>query len=226
MIRQTLGRYLIALVLNAGFRQGSQHEIGLHSPSGAARVPRPPGSAAVWQLFGGGCCAFLAGCSGDRQTSGAEAEGRGGTAPGADRSADFAANARLAANGPANGNVGRLAGAVIGPEIANYRITDVRVQVGDRVKKGSVLARIADDTVASEQAEAKAAVAELEASAAEAKANAERARRFWQGFYSAAQHPVPDGAARHRPGWPPARPVCRRRRCAWARPPCWRRTTA
>ena len=60
------------------------------------------------------------------------------------------------------------------------------VQVGDRVKKGQVLARIADDTVASEQAEAKAAVAELEASAAEAKANAERASDLREkGFYSA-----------------------------------------
>ena len=87
---------------------------------------------------------------------------------------------------PANGNVVAWQEAVIGPEIANYRITDVRVQVGDRVKKGQVLARIADDTVASEQAEAKAAVAELEASAAEAKANAERARDLREkGFYSA-----------------------------------------
>lgn len=86
---------------------------------------------------------------------------------------------------PANGNVVAWQEAVIGPEIANYRITEVRVQVGDVVKKGQVLARIANDTVASELAEARASVAELEASAAEAKANAERAKELREkGFYS------------------------------------------
>jgi multidrug efflux pump subunit AcrA (membrane-fusion protein) len=39
---------------------------------------------------------------------------------------------------PANGNVMAWQEAVIGPEIANYRITEVRVQVGDVVKKGQV----------------------------------------------------------------------------------------
>ncbi|UCV19421.1 efflux RND transporter periplasmic adaptor subunit [Ferribacterium limneticum] len=86
---------------------------------------------------------------------------------------------------PANGNVVAWQEAVIGAEIANYRITEVRVQVGDKVKKGQVLARIASDTVASEQAEAQASVAELEASAAEAKGNAERAKELKEkGFYS------------------------------------------
>jgi len=86
---------------------------------------------------------------------------------------------------PANGNVVAWQEAVIGAEIANYRISEVRVQVGDLVKKGQVLARIASDTVASELAEAKASVAELEASAAEAKGNAERAKELKEkGFYS------------------------------------------
>ena len=86
---------------------------------------------------------------------------------------------------PANGNVVAWQEAVIGAEIANYRISEVRVQVGDRVKKGQVLARIASDTVASELAEARASVAELEASAAEAKSNAERAKELKEkGFYS------------------------------------------
>jgi RND family efflux transporter MFP subunit len=87
---------------------------------------------------------------------------------------------------PANGSVLAWQEAVIGPELANYRLTEVHVQVGDRVKKGQLLARIASDTVASEVAEAKASVAELEASAAEAKGNAERARELRaRGFYSA-----------------------------------------
>lgn len=86
---------------------------------------------------------------------------------------------------PANGNVVAWQEAVIGAEIANYRITEVRVQVGDTVKKGQVLARIASDTVASELAEAQASVAELEASVAEAKGNAERAKELKEkGFYS------------------------------------------
>lgn len=87
---------------------------------------------------------------------------------------------------PANGNVVAWQEAVIGAEVANYRIAEVRVQVGDRVRRGDVLARIADDTVASELAEAEAAVAEADAAAAEAAANAARARELRaQGFYSA-----------------------------------------
>ena len=86
---------------------------------------------------------------------------------------------------PANGNVVAWQEAIIGAEVANYRISEVRAQVGDRVRQGQLLARIASDTVASELAEAQATVAELEASAAEAKANAERAKELQaKGFYS------------------------------------------
>lgn len=86
----------------------------------------------------------------------------------------------------ANGNVVAWQEAVIGPEITGYRITEVLVDVGERVRKGQLLARIASETVASELAEAKAAVAELTASASEAQGNAERARELREkGFYSA-----------------------------------------
>lgn len=86
---------------------------------------------------------------------------------------------------PANGSVVAWQEAVIGPEISNYRITEVRAQVGDKVQKGQILARIASDTVASELAEAEAAVAEAQASATEAKGNAERATELRaKGFYS------------------------------------------
>lgn len=85
----------------------------------------------------------------------------------------------------ANGNVVAWQEAAIGPEVSNYRISEVGVQVGDVVKKGQVLARIASETVAAETAEARASVAELEAAAAEAKGNAERARELREkGFYS------------------------------------------
>lgn len=86
---------------------------------------------------------------------------------------------------PANGNVVAWQEAIIGPEISNYRLTDVAVQVGDHVRKGQILARIDSESVASELAEASATVSELQASAAEAKSNAERARELRaQGFYS------------------------------------------
>lgn len=86
----------------------------------------------------------------------------------------------------ANGNVVAWQEAVIAPEISGYRITEVRAEVGDKVTKGQLLARIASDTVASELVEARATVAELEASATEAKGNAERARELREkGFYSA-----------------------------------------
>lgn len=85
----------------------------------------------------------------------------------------------------ANGNVLAWQEAIIGAEVANYRITEIRAQVGDVVRKGQVLARIDADTVGSELAEAKAAVAELTASSEEARANALRARELREkGFYS------------------------------------------
>ncbi|PKO86932.1 MAG: efflux transporter periplasmic adaptor subunit [Betaproteobacteria bacterium HGW-Betaproteobacteria-12] len=89
----------------------------------------------------------------------------------------------------ANGNVVAWQEAVIGAEVANYRIAEVRVEVGDRVRRGDVLARIASDTVASELAEASAAAAEAEAAVAEATGNAERARELLaKGFYSTQLH--------------------------------------
>ena len=88
----------------------------------------------------------------------------------------------------ASGNVAAWQEAIIGPEISNYRITEVRANIGDAVKKGDVLARIASDAVDSELAETRAAVAEAEATLAEARANNERARQLRdKGFYSAQQ---------------------------------------
>ena len=70
---------------------------------------------------------------------------------------------------PANGNVVAWQEAVIGPEISNYRITEVRAQVGDQVRQGQVLARIASDTVASELAEARDALQDMQRELAEAR---------------------------------------------------------
>lgn len=88
----------------------------------------------------------------------------------------------------AGGNIAAWQEAIIGPEISNYRITEVLVNVGDGVKKDQVLARIAADTVESELAEMRAAMAETEATLAEARANHARARQLVEkGFYSPQQ---------------------------------------
>jgi HlyD family secretion protein len=78
----------------------------------------------------------------------------------------------------ANGNVAAWQEAVIGAETQGLRIVDVRAQVGDRVKKGQLLARLAGDTLAADVAATRANIAEAEASMLEAKANAERARQL------------------------------------------------
>lgn len=88
----------------------------------------------------------------------------------------------------ASGDIAAWQEASIGAEISNYRLTEVLVNVGDRVRKGQVLARISADTVAAEVAQTRAAVAEAEAGLAEAKANAARARQLVAaGFYSGQQ---------------------------------------
>ena len=76
----------------------------------------------------------------------------------------------------ANGNVSAWQEALIGSESGGLRLTEVRVNVGDVVKKGQVLAVFSADTVKAEVAQAVAALRETEANAAEASANAARAR--------------------------------------------------
>lgn len=85
----------------------------------------------------------------------------------------------------ANGNITAWQEAVIGAELAGLRVTDVLVNVGDTVKRGQVLARLADDAVLADLAQARASVVEAEASLAEAKANADRSKQLQsQGFIS------------------------------------------
>ena len=76
----------------------------------------------------------------------------------------------------ANGNVAAWQEAVIGSETGGYRLNEVRVNVGDVVKKGQVLAVFAGDSVNADLAQARAALLETRANAAEATANAARAR--------------------------------------------------
>ncbi|SHG40727.1 efflux RND transporter periplasmic adaptor subunit [Massilia sp. CF038] len=76
----------------------------------------------------------------------------------------------------ANGNVAAWQEAIIGSESGGLRLTDVRVNVGDVVKKGQVLAVFSADTVNADVAQARAALMEAEANASEAVANAARAQ--------------------------------------------------
>ncbi len=76
----------------------------------------------------------------------------------------------------ANGSLAAWQEASIGAEAGGQRLADVRVNVGDRVTRGQVLAVFATETLGAEAAQARATVAEAEAAAAEAAANAERAR--------------------------------------------------
>lgn len=78
----------------------------------------------------------------------------------------------------ANGSIAAWQEAVIGAESQGLRLVEVRAQVGDRVAKGALLARLQDDTLQADQAVARAALAEAEAALAEAQANAERARQL------------------------------------------------
>lgn len=78
----------------------------------------------------------------------------------------------------ANGNVTAWQEASIGTEANGLRLAEVRVNVGDVVRRGQVLATFAADTIAAELAQTRAAVAEAEATLAEAAANAQRAREL------------------------------------------------
>ena len=76
----------------------------------------------------------------------------------------------------ANGNVAAWQDAIVGAESNGMRLAEVRVNVGDAVRRGQVLATFAPDVVQADLAQSKAAVAEAEATLAEAGANAQRAR--------------------------------------------------
>ena len=76
----------------------------------------------------------------------------------------------------ANGNIAAWQEAVIGAESSGLRLTEVRVNVGDVVKAGQVLATFATDSVQADVALARASLNEAQANAAEALANGDRAR--------------------------------------------------
>ncbi|MBX9849564.1 MAG: efflux RND transporter periplasmic adaptor subunit [Rhodocyclaceae bacterium] len=77
----------------------------------------------------------------------------------------------------ANGNIEAWQEAIIGANVTGLVLSEVKVNVGDVVKRGQVLATFASQTVAADLEQTRARAAEAEASAAEAEANAERAKK-------------------------------------------------
>lgn len=76
----------------------------------------------------------------------------------------------------ANGNVAAWQEAVVGSESNGLKLAEVRVNVGDVVKKGQVLAVFSPETVQADIAQSRASLAEARATAADAAGNAARAR--------------------------------------------------
>lgn len=76
----------------------------------------------------------------------------------------------------ANGNVAAWQEAIIGTEANGLRLTQVSANVGDKVKKGDLLASFAAESIEADLNQAKANLMEAEAQGREAIANADRAR--------------------------------------------------
>ncbi len=83
---------------------------------------------------------------------------------------------RLPISVVANGNIAAWQEAIVGSEANGLRLKEVRVNVGDYVKAGQVLAVFAPETIQADLAQVRANVLEAQATAADAAGNAQRAR--------------------------------------------------
>jgi HlyD family secretion protein len=75
----------------------------------------------------------------------------------------------------ANGTIAAWQESIIGTELNGVRLVETLVQVGDKVKRGQLLARFSEGILATEMAQQNAALAEAEATLADAQSNARRA---------------------------------------------------
>ena len=78
----------------------------------------------------------------------------------------------------ANGAIAAWQEAVVGAELSGLRLDTVLVNVGERVRRGQVLATLASEAVRADIHSAQASLQEAQALAAEAKSNADRARNL------------------------------------------------
>ena len=76
----------------------------------------------------------------------------------------------------ANGSIAAWQEAAIGSEAQGLRLSELRVDVGDRVQKGQLLAVFASEGIEADIAQARAALAEAEVAATAATQEADRAR--------------------------------------------------
>jgi RND family efflux transporter MFP subunit len=89
----------------------------------------------------------------------------------------------------ATGSVYPWQEAVIGPEVGGYRVAAVRVDVGDTVRKGQELVRLADDMLTAEVSSKRAAQMQAQAQLVNAEANLRRAESLVDsGAVSTAEH--------------------------------------
>ncbi|WP_326539022.1 efflux RND transporter periplasmic adaptor subunit [Pseudorhodoferax sp.] len=79
---------------------------------------------------------------------------------------------------PATGTIAAWQETLVGAESNGWRLAEVTVNVGDRVRRGQVLARFAAELPRAELAQQQAALAEGEAQLADARADAQRAREL------------------------------------------------
>jgi RND family efflux transporter MFP subunit len=88
----------------------------------------------------------------------------------------------------ANGSIAAWQEAIVGSEANGLIISEIRVNVGQRVRRGEVIAVLKSDTLQAELAQAEGTLAEALASALEARSQTDRAKSLQkQGFFSDAQ---------------------------------------
>lgn len=144
---------------------------------------------AAWMISAVALASALAACSKNESTAQASPSAAlDGPAPAASARASAATNPALtvstvlpqSASWPitvtANGSIAPWQEAIIGAEVGGLRLENIKVQVGDKVRKGDVLAVLRQDSLKSDVALSKASLAEAQAMLAEARANADRAR--------------------------------------------------
>ena len=89
---------------------------------------------------------------------------------------------------PANGSLAAWQESVIGAEASGLRLTEVKVNVGDRVRQGDLLATLQSDSLRAELAQAQASLSEAQANLQKTRTDIESSRALVQkGFISATQ---------------------------------------
>ena len=146
---------------------------GASCASGVSRVSRVSIAAAL--ALGGLAVALVVNAADDKAGAGAPARAAKAALT---VTATQAQRSEVGSALGANGNIAAWQEAVVGAEANGLRLAEVRVNVGDVVRRGQVLATFVPDLIRADLAQSRAAVAEAEATLAEAAANAQRAREL------------------------------------------------